>query len=146
MAINVVGGIVGGLIGPVKDLISEFIVDKDKQAEIAYKVATMASTQAHEALMGQLEINKESARHASIFVAGGRPAAIWVGVSGLFLVLIFFPLVVFLYSLYGAVVPLPEMDTITLLALLGPLLGIGGMRMVESVKGVEREALGVSKR
>lgn len=146
MGLNITQDIVGSLIGPVKDLISEVITDRDKQAEIAYKVATMASTQAHEALMGQIEINKESARHASVFVAGGRPAAIWVGVIGLFLVLVFFPMVVFVYGLWGHVVPTPAMDTITLLALLGPLLGIGGMRMVETVKGVERESLGPQRR
>jgi len=146
MGFNIAQDVVAGLIGPVKDLISEAITDKDKSNEIAYKVSTMAATQAHEALMGQIEVNKESARHASIFVAGGRPAAIWVGVIGLFLVLVFFPLVVFVYGLWGHVVPTPAMDTITLLALLGPLLGIGGMRMIETVKGVERETLGPQRR
>ena len=134
--------IVSTLIGPITGLISEFIEDKDKKAEIAYQIATLAANQAHAEAMANMRINEESAKHASIFVAGARPAAIWVGVLGMFMMLILFPLVVFLYSLYGAVIPLPEMDTVTLFALLGPLLGLGGMRMVESLKGVERTTLG----
>jgi hypothetical protein len=139
---KIVTDIVSSLVEPVTGLISEFITDKDKQAEIAYKVATLAATQAHDQAILQLDINRESAKHASLFVAGARPAAIWVGVIGLFLVLVFFPLVVFVYGIWGHDVPTPAMDTITLFALLGPLLGLGGMRMVESIKGVERTTLG----
>ena len=139
---KIVTDIVSSLVEPVTGLISEFITDKDKQAQIAYQIATLAATQAHDQAILQLDINRESAKHASLFVAGARPAAIWVGVIGLFLVLVFFPLVVFVYGIWGHVVPTPVMDTITLLALLGPLLGLGGYRMVETIKGVERTSLG----
>lgn len=138
---DVAEGVVGGILAPIKDLISEFITDADKQQEIAYKIATLAQTQAHEQYLAQQKINEESAKHASIFVAGARPAAIWVGVAGLFLVLIFFPLTIFIYGIWGHEIEAPLMDTVTLFALLGPLLGLGGMRMVEKVKGVSRNNL-----
>jgi hypothetical protein len=139
---SVITDIVAGLADPVADLLSEFITDKDKQAEIAYKIATMAATQAHDQAVLQLDTNRESAKHASLFVAGARPAAIWVGVAGLFLVLVFFPLVVFALAIFGLSVSPPVMDTITLFALLGPLLGLGAMRMKETLEGVERTSLG----
>lgn len=142
MGFNIVGDVVGAIVGPVKDLISEFITDKDKQNDIAFKLATMATENAHSELIANMDINKESAKHASVFVAGARPAAIWVGVFGLFLVLILFPLVTFIFGLWGHKVDSPELDMVSLFALLGPLLGLGGYRMVETLKGVQRDTLG----
>ena len=45
------------LIGPVTGLLDKFIEDKDQKAALAHEIATMAEKHAHEANMGQLEIN-----------------------------------------------------------------------------------------
>ena len=139
--VSIVSDLAGSIVGPVTSLISEFITDKDKQAEIGYKIATLAAVQAHDVTIAQIEVNKESAKSASVFVAGGRPAAIWMCVIGLSLQLVFFPLVVFGFSVYGRVVTMPEMDTVTLMGLLTPLLGLGVMRGVETIKGKQRHSL-----
>ena len=72
------------LIGPVSNLLGKFIEDKDKKNELAHKVATMAENHAQELAKGQLEINKEQAKHPSIFVSGSRPAIMWICALGLF--------------------------------------------------------------
>ena len=46
------------LIGPVTGLLDKFIEDKDQKAALAHEIATMSEKHAHEALKGQLEINK----------------------------------------------------------------------------------------
>ena len=53
------------LIGPVTGLLDKFIEDKDQKAKLAHEIATMAEKHAHEANMGQIEINKAEAQHRS---------------------------------------------------------------------------------
>jgi len=138
---SIVTDIVSSLASPIAGLVSEFITDKDKAAELSYKISTLAAVQAHEQILGQIKVNEESAKSGSIFVAGGRPAAIWMCVIGLSLQLIVFPVVVFGFEIYGKVVTMPEMDTVTLMGLLTPLLGLGVMRGVETIKGKQRHSL-----
>lgn len=83
---GILGGILSDLIKPVTDIIGEVVVDKDKKKEIEYKMQQLvdaADERYHEELMGQIEVNKEEAKHASIFVAGWRPFIGWVGGVGL---------------------------------------------------------------
>ena len=65
------------LIGPVTGLLDKFIPDADEKAKLAHEIATMAEKQAHEANMGQLEVNKMEAQHRSVFIAGWRPFLGW---------------------------------------------------------------------
>ena len=65
------------LIGPVTGLLDKFIEDKGQKAKLAHEIATMAEKHAHEANMGQIEINKAEAQHRSVFVAGWRPFLGW---------------------------------------------------------------------
>jgi hypothetical protein len=66
------------LIGPVTNLLDQFIEDKDQKAKLAHEIATMSEKHAQQQAMGQLEINKAEAQHRSIFVAGWRPFLGWV--------------------------------------------------------------------
>ena len=65
------------LIGPVASLLDKFIPDADTKNKLAHEIATMAQRHAHEANMGNLEINKTEAQHRSLFVAGWRPFLGW---------------------------------------------------------------------
>ena len=62
--------IVSQLVGPVTGLLDKFIEDKHQKAALAHEIATMSEKHAHEALKGQLEINKVEAAHHSVFVSG----------------------------------------------------------------------------
>ena len=46
------------LIGPVTGLLDKFIEDKDQKNALAHEIATLATRQAHETAMGQIEIKK----------------------------------------------------------------------------------------
>ena len=71
------------LIGPATKLVGKYIDNKAKKAELASKLASMAEEHAHELAKGQIDINKEQAKHPSIFVSGARPAIMWVCCLGL---------------------------------------------------------------
>ena len=124
--------IVSQLVGPVTGLLDKFIEDKDQKAALAHELATMSEKHAHEALKGQLEINKVEAAHHSVFVSGWRPCIGWVCALGLFYNVI-------LANILGIWVDVPEVDTTLLVPVMMGMLGIGAMRSYEKVKGVSRE-------
>jgi hypothetical protein len=129
--------ILGSLVQPVTDLISEAIVDKDKAAEIAYKVSTLAATQAHEQVMGQLAVNKSEAESGSTFVGGWRPAVGWVCVAALALNFIITPMFGPVIEAYTDVVMSP-LQTGEMMPILLGMLGLGGMRTFEKHQGVAK--------
>jgi len=133
------------LVGPVAGLLDTVLKrvlppEKMSEAERAHieaelKLAVMQFD--WQSVLGQLEINKEEAKHASIFVAGWRPACGWVGATGLAYHFVIQPLVVFLVTRFEwEVPPLPVFDMDTLTTLLFGMLGLGGLRTFEKFKGV----------
>lgn len=127
--------IVSALVAPIADLISEFIPDADKRDEIAFRISTLAENHAHLEAMAQVEVNKEAAKHPSIFVAGARPATLWICNVGLGYSIIVYPVM-------DVWLDMPALDTGMLVTMLGGLLGFGGMRMTEKIKGVSRSNMG----
>jgi hypothetical protein len=96
-------------------------------------------------IQGQQEINKVEAQHASVFVAGWRPAIGWVGVVSLAYQFVAYPLLTWAWAwlqaggwVPGTVSPPPILDNDALLVLLTGILGIAGARTFEKVKGVSR--------
>lgn len=93
-----------------------------------------------EAAKAQAEINLRNADSPSMFVSGWRPFVGWVCGVGCAYGFIAQPFLAWFSGLAGVVMP-PVLDMATLLGLLGGLLGLGGLRTVEKVQGVERQAL-----
>jgi hypothetical protein len=122
--------IVRGVIGPVTGLISEFVEDKDKANEIAYKISTMAASHAHANALGQLAVNKQEAAHKNLFVSGWRPGLGWVCVLALGNNYIVVP--------YWA--DAITLDSSQLMPLIMGMLGLAGARTVEKVQGVARKS------
>lgn len=125
--------IIGDIIGAVKDVVSEVVVDKDKKREIDLELARLADeaeARVHQEVLAQIEVNKAEAGHGSIFVAGWRPFVGWVCGVGLASQVALFPLLdrIFGWSM--------TFDTELLILTLGGMLGIGGMRTFEKVRGV----------
>lgn len=87
-------------------------------------------------ITGQLEINKEEAKSSSLFVSGWRPYIGWVCGMALTYQYLVRPLAIGLASVFGYTVPvLPGLDDNLWQLLLG-MLGMGGLRSFEKVKGV----------
>lgn len=130
--------ILGGLIEPVTDLIGEVIVDKDKKKEIELKLAEIldrADERYHSELMGQIEVNKVEAQHASIFVAGWRPFIGWTGGVGLAYSFVLAPFIEFVARANGYVQEMPMPDAGQLMVLVTSMLGVGAMRSYDKNHG-----------
>ena len=121
--------IINALIGPVTGLLDKVIEDKDQKAQLAHELATMADTHAQQALLAQLEINKQDAK-GNWFQSSWRPATAWVCVLGF--------LVNFLIAPLAAPfnIEIPQADTSVMLPVLMGMLGLGGLRTLERVKKV----------
>ena len=127
------------LIGPISGLLDKFVEDKDQKAKLAHDIATMAERHAHEANMGQLEVNKAEAQHRSIFVAGWRPFLGWGLSFAMVWHFVLVPMITFAFAFAGADIPqLPEFDMDSLMTVLMGMLGLGGLRTYEKTKGLTR--------
>lgn len=142
---GILGGILGDLISPVKDIISEVVVDKDKARELNVRLqelADKADQRYHDELMGQIEVNKEEAKHASIFVAGWRPFIGWTSGVGIAYTFVLAPFIEFIArGVFGYVQDMPMPDTGQLMTLVLAMLGVGAMRSFDKVNGVSRDNL-----
>lgn len=127
------------LIGPIIGLLDKFIEDKDQKAKLAHEIATMAERHAHEANMGQLEVNKIEAGHRSMFVAGWRPFLGWGLSFAMLWHFVLAPMITFWFAYMGTDAPtLPAFDMDSLMTVLLGMLGLGGLRTFEKAKGITK--------
>jgi len=101
---------------------------KTEQAWLALENAAMAQ---------QNKINEIEAQSGSLFVAGWRPAAGWICVIGLGLEYLIRPLAQWILNIAKVAVTLPGIDMNMMFPLLGALLGLGTLRGIEKMKGVQ---------
>ncbi len=119
------------LIAPVVKLLDKFIPDADTKVQLAHDIATMGEKHAQDLAIAQIAVNTAAAAHKNMFVAGARPATLWICNLGLLWS-------VFLQPILSIWFIVPVVDTTLLMTMLGGLLGFGTMRMTEKLKGVAR--------
>ena len=134
------------LIGPVMNLLDKIIPDKDAAAKAKIELLQQEKADAltelqmlFEADKAQIAVNTEEAKHQSIFVAGWRPFIGWVCGAGLAWTFLIQPIVIWITVLCG--VPetnLPKIPNDALMELVFCLLGLGGFRTYEKIKGISK--------
>ena len=117
------------LIGPVTSLLDKFIPDADEKAKLAHTIATMSERHAQEIALEQIEVLKLDAK-GNWFQSSWRPLAGYTTVLGLMVNFLISPLAA------GFGVDIPQADAGVMMPLLLGMLGLGGARSWERVKGV----------
>ena len=139
------GSILGGLVKEGVKIADEFHTSDEERARmwIENRKMDLEETKlADRSDERQAEINKIEAAHASVFVSGARPAAMWVCVVGVFWHFIGNSFFAWICAIFAPEVKPPEIiGILELITLLSGLLGLGGMRMKEKFKGVARSTL-----
>ena len=128
-------GIADSVIGVAGKVLDKFVEDKDLKtklnAELKQQMISLDIAQA--------QANIEQAKHPSIFVAGARPAIMWICALGLGWQFILAPISSWIILTWYPMVTLPMLETGELTSLVLALLGLGGMRTAEKWKGVQRD-------
>ena len=130
-------GIAESVIGVAGKVLDKFVEDKDLKtkldAELRSQLINLDTLQA--------QTNMEQAKHASIFVAGARPAIMWICAFALAWQYILAPMGAWALAVWYPVVTLPELGTEELTGLVMALLGLGAARTYEKSKGVARNSM-----
>lgn len=88
------------------------------------------------AAVGQIEVDKAEATNVSLFVAGWRPAVGWTCAAAFAWTFVLAPMVAYIAALGGVHAVLPRLDLSQLSPVLMGMLGLGGMRTLEKLKGI----------
>ena len=120
-----------------KTLLDRFIPDPEQKAAAEMELVRMAADGELKQVIAQLEINAREATHPSVFVAGWRPAFGWCGAAGFVYATIIQPLLTWYGAIKGWPAP-PSLNIDLLWVVITGLLGIGGLRTVEKVKGITK--------
>lgn len=118
-------------------IIDRLFPDPAQKAAAELELLKMTQAGDLQTTLAQLEINAREAAHPSIFVAGGRPFFIWIGGVAFAYSVILQPLLVWVARIKGwPEPPLPDVDL--LWVVVSGLLGLGGFRSVEKIKGITK--------
>jgi len=128
-------GIAESVIGVAGKVLDKFVEDKDLKTKLNAEL----KSQLISLDLAQAQANIEQAKHPSIFIAGARPAIMWICAFGLGWQFVFQPVAVWGIALSGVDVVLPIIETEGLMSLTLALLGLGGMRSFEKTKGIQRD-------
>ena len=132
-----ISSIIGGSIGDAfVKIVGVFKVSPEKALEAQTQLETIRlglEQQLVQQVTAQIEVDKQEASNASIFVAGWRPFIGWICGSGLACQFILGPIFTWVSALIKHPTAFPTLDLGTLMTLLLGMLGLGGMRTYEKV-------------
>lgn len=136
--------IVGPLVEAVGGIADDLFTSDEERIRAELEFAQLNAN----VNIAQIDVNKAQAGHASIFVAGARPATMWVGALALAWAGIVHPMLMWCWALLQAkgwipmtMLPPPTLDSDLLWVVVTGLLGIGTMRSFEKTRGVATKAV-----
>jgi hypothetical protein len=116
--------LLASLVEPVTGLLDKVIQDKDKKAQIAFELSTMAERHAQELALAQIKVNQEEAK-GNWFQSSWRPLIGWICGLSLAINYLISPICA------GFGILIPQADMAVMMPLLLGMLGIAGMRSVD---------------
>ena len=132
-------GLLDNLIQPVSKILDKAIPDQDLKRKLSHEIATMSEKHAQDLALAQIEVNAAEAASGSLFKGGWRPCIGWICGIAFGYHFVLQPVIIFIVALTGITIPdLPSFNMNTLLTVLGGLLGIGGLRTYEKLKGLTK--------
>ncbi len=126
------------LLPALGTLVDRLIPDRAAAEKAKAEMEQQLVTAANAAAMAQVEVNKVEAGHSSVFVAGWRPSIGWVCAAGLAWAFVLAPIASWALVVLGIKAELPAIQFDYLFELVLAMLGIGGLRTFEKLRGVAR--------
>ena len=131
-------GIVGTIVGTIGNVLDRVIPDKNKRAEAEESLKLALASNEFQLAIEQVKVNAIEAASNDKFTSRWRPFIGWICGTAFALHFVIFPILNWFVVLFGA----PAIDIVfdmqSLMYALGGLLGLGGFRTFEKVKGVTK--------
>ena len=124
------------IIVAVGSVLDKVIPDTNARAQAKEELAKAVLQDDFQLALGQIQINQEEAKSENLFKSGWRPSIGWACSLTFILNFVLFPILNYFLMIFGHQAILIPFDTNTLMTVLGGLLGIGGLRTIEKIKGV----------
>ena len=131
--------VITALIPALGTLVDRLIPDRAAAERAKADMEAALVKASNEAALAQVEVNKIEAGHASVFVAGWRPFIGWVCGAALAWAFIVGPVLAWSLAVLGIRESLPPIMTDNLFELVLAMLGLGGLRTFEKMRGVARQ-------
>ena len=131
------------LLPVVSDVLDRVIPDKAGAEKAKAELALLATKGELDNTAAQIQANVEAAKSPHLFVAGARPACIWLCACILAFNYIIQPLVLWAAFFFQVenLDTLPRLDDQAIMPIVTGLLGLGAYRSYEKIKGTARENL-----
>lgn len=127
------------MVSTIGGIVNKFVPDRDAQVKLQAELQMKLLEIEADAAKAQTEINQVEAQSSNIFVAGWRPCVGWVCAVAFAWQFVGQPLFSFFYALaYKTPAPVVALDHDALNTVLFGLLGLGGFRTWEKIKGAAR--------
>lgn len=130
---------IGSVVETVGKIAGDLITTDKERIELALEEKRIDQATS----LAQMDVNKVEAQHSTVFVAGWRPFIGWVGGVALAYQFILYPLLLWAFHIAigfelfpEGIQPPPMLPTDSLWLLISGMLGIGGMRSLDKIKGV----------
>lgn len=109
-----------------------------KVLDMAHQIELAALEADRHSQMAQIQLNQIEAASPNLFKSGWRPAVGWTCVAALCYQFLLRPIVPWIVGLFNATIdPMPVLDMGSLMTILLGMLGLGGYRTFEKVKGLK---------
>ena len=128
---------IDGISSLIQNISDKFFPDANAKLEFE----RYAMQQANSIDLAQIEVQKAAANHKSIFVAGARPFILWCCGAAFAANFVLLPIAVQFAPLFGAQLELVALDMTQMMPVLLGLLGLGGLRSAEKMRGVHTNSI-----
>ena len=120
---------------PIIGAIIDKIPNLNDRAKAKADLETLEATGELQIMLGQLKINKEEAKHESIYVSGWRPTIGWICGFAFGYHFLFYPLIQTIVAVSGEDISgFPVFDLSQVLTVLLGMLGMSSLRGIEKYK------------
>lgn len=127
------------LLAPIVSQLVGLIPDPEARAKAEAEATGQLVSVLTAQNTAQAEVNKIEAASASVFVAGWRPFIGWVCGMGLAWQYIGLPIAAAVITNINPAIVLPSLGSDNLMELVFAMLGLGGLRTFEKIKGAARK-------
>jgi hypothetical protein len=129
-------GIIDSVLSIGSTILDRVIPDKNAREAAKEELARAINEQNFQLALEQIKVNEAEASSDNLFKSGWRPAIGWVCGIAFSLHFVFFPILDWFLVIFGHTAIVIPFDMSTLMTVLGGLLGLGGLRTFEKMKGV----------